>query len=860
MLTLGIITYESLRSSDQQRSIANDVASISEDIVTLITLESELTIELYWAGAHAAIESVGLDNGVVEQILGFDADETYAAAGADVDAQLAIELNHPLTEAEQLLETIERGRSITLMGGLSGQEVSEPYYESVDILSAEVAARLSELDRTASKLTGDSGVVRAADDLALATELRDHLTDTASHFFALRFPDQSTLEGVGRLLTEAYIRHEDAADRFMAGVTNGRRMHHEVHADPAVDAFLTAVSDTVRIITDIDGLEAPIATDPIAEFGLFQNSIFAVERHVELVDATAEALDVEAQAVVDQANNGRNATALRAALLALAALLFAGVATRWIVQPLRSIAERAGRILDGDLHDGGQSAGLREIRDAELALDQAANNIRIAERQATALAEANLDAEVLSMPTKGRLDTALRSAFDRLRASIAEREEYRERLRHEAEHDPLTGLPNRPAILRTLDRSLERAGASDAHIAVLFIDVDRFKRINDQQGHAAGDHVLRSVSHRIMDAVGHTDHVGRLAGDEFVVVTDTITGSDEALAIARRIQAAVTAPLEVGTAWLAPSVSIGVAMSDTEDDPDELLRDADLAVYRAKTAASSGVELCNAGLRAELAHRSEVEARLLSALHDDRLELHFQPIVNAVTAQPTGFEALLRWLGPDGMSPGAFIPIAERSDLIIEVDRWVIDRAVRQLAMWGEHPQLADAIVAVNISARNISTADVATTVFDALDRHGVDSHRLIIEITESALLDDVEHAAHELVRLRERGIKIALDDFGTGHTSLSHLRELPVDILKLDREFVVAAEADRDRPLARLIIEAGHLVGAVVVAEGVETPEQAELMQLLGADEMQGYLFGYPTPPEQLAVLTTPALTPAGE
>ncbi len=853
VLILGIVTAQSLSDSARQRELADDVEMLSDDIVTLITLESELTIELYWAGAYAAIVSMGLDGGLAERMLGFNPDETFDAAADAVDARLRADLGRPFAEGDRLRAAIEEGRTITIAGGLSGEQVSRPYYRAVDMLAADIAARFTELDRATTRLDDDTALLRAANRLAVAAELRDDVADTASHFFALRFPQQSTLDDVGYLLTEAYIRHEDAAQRFQLTTPDGDPLYHEVHQDPDVAAFLGAVSETVAVITDIDGIAPSVATNPISEFELFQKSIRTIELHVDLVDATAQSLEIETAMLVEQADADRNRTLLQALLFALAALVFVGIATRWIVRPLRSIAERAGRILDGDPGGPATIGGLREIRDAEHALDEAARNIQVAERQAIALADADLDAEILSTPTSGRLDAALRSAFDRLRASIAEREEYRVRLRHEAEHDPLTGLPNRPAILWRLQRSLADAHAADRQVAVLFIDIDKFKRINDQQGHAAGDEVLQAVARRLVGAVSANDHVGRLAGDEFVVVIDHVESEQRAVAIARSIRDAVSAPLEVGAIRLAPTVSVGISVGVGDVDADEMLRDADLAVYRAKTAASGGVELCDGSLRDELVHRTDVERRLLAALEADELQLHYQPIVQADDARVTAYEALLRWLGPGGMFPGDFIPIAERSDLIIEVDRWVVDTAVRQLASWTDDPRIA-ASVSVNISARHISTADLATTVFDALDRHDVAPERLVIEITESALLDDVDHAAHQLVQLRGRGIRVALDDFGTGHTSLSHLRELPVDILKLDREFVVAAEQDRDRPLAKLIVEAGHLVGAVVVAEGVETVEQADLMRALGADEMQGYLFGRPAPPNEVAIGGAPA------
>ena len=847
MLTLGAITFRSLDDSDRQRNIAEEVQSVSEDVATLVALESELTIELYWAGAFAAITSLGLGPDFAPLVVGFDPSTMYDDAARAVDDRRSVALNEPIPANEIIDELIAEGRTSTRAGLLNGEQVSQPYYDAVDEIAAEIAKRLERVQLLAGTLDNDTGVLESTRVLNLADELRVSMVDTASHFFALRFPDQRTLPDVGFLLTASLVDYQRASEEFRMSVPGSDVLLAPIESDPDTTSFFVSVEDVVELITDFDAQETPVATDLLAEFVLFDQSIGAIEDHVDLVAQTSVELERRAEAVVDAASADRDRAVLRAMLFALTAALFVGVAMRWIVQPLRSIADRAKRILDGDLDATGPAVALREIRDAERALDQAARNIQLAERQAIALAKADLDADVLSEPPRGRLDTALHSAFERLRGSIAEREDYRERLRHEAEHDPLTGLPNRPAILWRLERSLARAARSRRPIAVLFIDVDKFKRINDQLGHAAGDHVLRAVARRIVEAVRPTDHVGRLAGDEFVVVTDGVDGAERAIEIAERVRATVMDPLEVGASWLSPTISIGVAVSSGSIDADELLRDADLALYRAKTAASNGVELCDASLRDELAYRDQVERRLLAALDDDLLELHYQPIVDAATGTVSSYEALLRWSGPDSLPPAEFVPIAERSDLIIDVDRWVIDHAIRQLAAWTDDAHFGCATVAINISARHVSTTDLASTVLAGLERYGVAPDRLVVEITESALLDDVDHAAHELVVLREHGVAIAMDDFGTGHTSLSHLRELPIDILKLDREFVIGAEADRDRSLAKLIVDAGHVLGAVVVAEGVETEAQLALMRQLGADEIQGFLFGRPAPPSDL-------------
>jgi diguanylate cyclase (GGDEF)-like protein len=451
----------------------------------------------------------------------------------------------------------------------------------------------------------------------------------------------------------------------------------------------------------------------------------------------------------------------------------------------------------------------------------------------------------------------MQAAMASLAVSLQEREELRRRLQHEALHDGLTGLPNRTSIVAGLEAALGDRSGGGGRVAVLFIDCDGFKLVNDQHGHAAGDRVLCAIADRILDSVRSGDLVGRLGGDEFVVVADPILGEREARALAGRIRAAVRRPIETEASVVTPAVSIGVALSAEGTTPAQLLHDADLAVYEAKALGSGAIEVCTEELRRASDDRQAVEVELREAIVTDRLRVHFQPVVAADDERPVAVEALVRWpegRGPD-RSPSEFVAVAERSDLIVQLDQWVIERTIALLADADGALGRSGARAAVNLSARHASTRPFAGPILDCLDRRGVPPERLVVELTESALLADIDHVVSELRMLRERGVGVAIDDFGTGYTSLSLLHRLPIDTLKLDRAMTAQLGLPEVGAVVRLIVDTAHVIGLTVVAEGVETREQADELVALGVDQLQGFLFARPVPVDQLPSIDLPVV-----
>ena len=534
--------------------------------------------------------------------------------------------------------------------------------------------------------------------------------------------------------------------------------------------------------------------------------------------------------------------------LALASIVVALAATRAIALPVRRLAGAARQIRDGDTKpEMVPDRGPTEVREAAQAINEAAAHLALAERQALALSEGDLDHESLRERASGKLGSSLQTAVSTLAASLQEREDFRLRMTHEATHDGLTQLPNRNASIAQLQRGLARTERGGHLLAVLFIDLDNFKDVNDLHGHHAGDMVLRTVAQRLAGAVRDGDHVGRLGGDEFLVIAEPVMNYDEALSIARRVQVDVTAPIQIDTVTVSISVSIGIALSDLcPGDSSALLRDADLAVYRAKNFGRGRIERCDEALRAEMAERADLEQALRVAVADNEFVLHYQPIVEPRTETTVGYEALIRWNRPGHglISPVGFIPFAERSDLIIAIDKWVIRNVSRQIEAWEQEGRFTAIPVSINVSGRHLASPDFVANIVGPLDEHNVDPTRIIIEVTESSLLDDLTTAAIKLQNLRHRGVRTAIDDFGTGYTSLADLKSLPIDILKIDRSFT---NDDSAASLVQLIINTGHLLGATVTAEGIETRSQATSIGDMGTDELQGFLYGYPQPASEL-------------
>ncbi len=434
---------------------------------------------------------------------------------------------------------------------------------------------------------------------------------------------------------------------------------------------------------------------------------------------------------------------------------------------------------------------------------------------------------------------------------ISDRKRNEERIRFLAQHDVLTELPNRALCIERLRLALQQAPRRGEKVAVLFIDLDRFKNINDSLGHHVGDGLLRSVGRRLAESVRAGDTVSRLGGDEFVIVLNGVADGDEVAAIVdERLVPRLRQVHDIGGAELHVSCSIGIAVfPDDALDIDTLMRHADAAMYQAKALGRDTAHFYSPELNERAQRRLKIESNLRLCLERQELSLVYQPRVDAVSCRLVGVEALLRWTSAElgAVSPVQFIPIAEETRLIVPIGAWVIAEACRQLGAWRAAgvpvPQ-----VSINVSALQLRNDDLVTTVRDALDRHALPPGTVELELTESTLMDRAELTLERLRTIKQLGVELAIDDFGTGFSSLNYLNRFPIDRLKIDRSFVRDMFKDpTDLAVTRAIIGLGHTLGLKVVAEGVETEREAQTLRASGCDELQGFLYAKPLSPAAL-------------
>ncbi len=432
---------------------------------------------------------------------------------------------------------------------------------------------------------------------------------------------------------------------------------------------------------------------------------------------------------------------------------------------------------------------------------------------------------------------------------IRERRRAEEQLRqlsaqlaHDSQHDALTGLPNRTLLLDRLQVELRRAARDGRALAVIHLNLDGFRRVNDTLGHAGGDAVLREVARRLQEDVRPSDTVARLNGDEFVVLIPDVGARAQAAGVARRLQEVLLPPVLVDGQPVNVRASLGVALSPPDSSlPANLLRQADLAMTQARREGRSGVQFFQASLDAAVHGQLHLETRLRAALEAGGLHLHYQPQVDAWTGELLGFEALVRWtdarLGL--VSPARFIPLAEEAGLIGQLGAWVLDEACRQAAEWGLRVPIA-----VNVSAAEVAQEHFTQQVHDTLRRHGLDGGQLKLEVTERLTVQDLQRAARQLAQVQALGVQLSLDDFGTGQSSVSTLLHLPLNELKLDRSLIAGvAESPIEQRVVSALISLGRSLNLTVIVEGVETPEQLRALRDLGCGAVQGYLTGRPGP-----------------
>jgi diguanylate cyclase (GGDEF)-like protein/PAS domain S-box-containing protein len=427
-----------------------------------------------------------------------------------------------------------------------------------------------------------------------------------------------------------------------------------------------------------------------------------------------------------------------------------------------------------------------------------------------------------------------------------------EALAFQAMHDSLTGLPNRALFLDRLGHELASAARSGSDLAVMFMDLDRFKVVNDGLGHQAGDELLKAVAVRLRGVVRAGETVARLGGDEFTFIFHDVDGPSQAAAVAQRILAVFDEPIDIGGSGVVVTGSIGIVLPGPGAQADAVLRDADAGMYRAKEAGRSRFEIFDEEQRRAVVARLTIESELRHGIEHGELRLHYQPLVSPATGSVIGAEALVRWAHPTRglLYPDEFVPVAEDTGLIVALGEWVFRTAAADCARWDldeECPQLE--ILAVNVSARQLASPLLCPMVHEVLHVNGIDPSRISIEITESVIMSDDAVTRRSLSDLRSLGVSMAIDDFGTGYSSLASLSKLPVSLVKVDKSFVGQINLDSEgAPIVLAIIEMAHALGLKVVAEGVEQEGQRQFLVRCGCDVAQGYLWSKAVPADEFA------------
>ncbi len=833
------------QTSRDAQLVVTDAELVGHYLTANDALESELTA----ADALVQVASLGLEVSFVEDQLGVDLagalaparvrfDTAMAALAEARDAGIRFAAPELFDEARAGLGQLESLRVEVDAGRADPDAVVELRANVMAALDEAASGQLEALANRAAPLGNgpelDNAVQLAEQTVVVIDLVRREAVDLTRFLVPVVY-DGAGDPGSDLAITAALLEHEvEHLETLLEG--ESLTSWSEFGREAAVAEF-EAVRDaalTGEIDPFITGFDLSLAATAI-ETGVVRT---------ELINALAveanEDVRMRAAAIGDAARRHLRLSVVVAAIVGLVTVFGSVLMTRSLVGPLQRLESRARRITPGELTTAAEpSGGPREIVVVDAALSELVAGLEVLEVQAEALSAGDLSAAALETATPSRLGRSLQGSVHRLSEMTA-------RLEHQARHDTLTGLLNRAAGIDAIALALARAEGSGLDVALLFVDLDGFKGVNDVHGHSVGDRVLHSVAGRLRNCCRPIDAVARLGGDEFIVVMDDVREIADAIEIASRIVEGMAQPFAVDGLTLVLSASIGIAWSHRGSTPaSDLLVQADLALYRAKERGKARVEIFDEHLQHVVEHRARVETGLRVAFDNGELELWYQPIVGLNPRQVWGMEALVRWRTASGelVLPGEFIPVAERSDLILELDRLVLRRACEQLVRWERDGLTAGLQLSANVSGRHLDTGDLVGDLVRIVAATGASAERLTVELTETRLIEDLDGVTDAVNQLRDLSVGVAIDDFGTGYSSVAHLRRLPVTRLKIDRSFVSGSDTPTDRSLLELLVWLGSTLDLEVVAEGIEDRAQLDLVTRLGCTHAQGYLLGRPMP-----------------
>jgi diguanylate cyclase (GGDEF)-like protein len=824
----------------QQTIRAEQVVLSMDRVGQYLQIRSAIEAERIPTSTISTIEKFGVSPAMVNILLGFDPVQEKVVAAEKADRAIA-GANLDLREVARRLQAAR--------DAFAQNEDQETVFARFDLVSKELTrlseVELSKLNKSMFGFDGDRAVTNSSLALLATHEFSQRFAHATLSLFAVSSSDGENRPQRRELAAdEALIQRSLQQIQRNAGPQTLAK-YQQLVSDAAFRGANAAIQ--TKLLTPTENFVSDLA----ATAEVFRSMLQVGKQQSELLKVAASEAGETARKAA-RSSRSRLATSMYlVGGLSITSILVALIVTRRISRPLKDLASKAERIGQGVLDNAPlRERGARELTTVTRAVNELESIISTLDKQTSALALGELDNEVLNSPLPGRLGESVEATMDRLSASIRNREDLQLRLSHQASHDALTGLPNRKAVLEAIDGALARGHRRGEPVAVLFIDLDGFKRANDAHGHAVGDDVLRECGRRLTNQMRSGDVVGRLGGDEFVVVCEGVVDAGEAFHVAQRCIAVLSEPVIIHNKVCLIGASVGIAIDvDGIAEGADLLRDADLAVYRAKELGRGRAELFDESLRSEIDHRLALENAIPQAIERNEFYLAFQPILDNETDGATvlyGVEALIRWNRPGQgpASPAEFIPMLESSPRIIDIGRWVLETALQQLAAFRNEAGLVQLSMSVNIAARHLMSPSILEDVRLAIEKSGVPADRVVLEITETSLLDDMVIACQHLRKLRETGVRIAIDDFGTGFTSISQLGILPVDVLKIDGSFIRRIHEPMQRSISEMMIGIGATLGLTVVAEGVETDAEAAELFALGCRRHQGFLYDRPLEP----------------
>ncbi len=645
-------------------------------------------------------------------------------------------------------------------------------------------------------------------------------------------------------LVAAEARHLDAIERTLDVTDNPAPIEDLADDRAALTPFLTNWAVDGPITWEAVALDPELYDEYLAV--VLERLLYLGEVE-EFVSEVGDEIIVFADDVADDADRDTQQTLLALLVIGLVVLALEIGIVRSFARPLRRLRDHATRIGAGNLAvESLPLEGPTDIQRVTGAVNDMASTLVSVDSHLTRLALGTPSAAGLSDAIPGLVGASVRNSVERLTTLTTDLQLSEERLQQEARHDGLTSLYNRFGVIERLELLVD--GHSEA-FAVLIIDLDGFKNVNDTNGQAVGDRILLEVAQRLTTLVGDDGVVARIGGDEFLIITHTVADEQGTIAFGRDVIDVMERPHHVGDLLLGLSASIGVSIVEPGSSALEVIEHADAAVYHAKRRGRGRVEMYDADLQASIEHDAEIELALRHGISEGELRLYLQPTLDMRTGGVAGAEALVRWERPGlGLvSPGEFIPVAERSGLIIQVDRWMLETACHRIADWQRRDPDCDLRLAVNVSGRHLTEGDLVADLDAAIAATRADPRLLELELTESQLLDDVDRIVTVLASIRERGVAISVDDFGTGYSSMTYLQRLPLDAVKIDRSFVAGApDQTFDSMVIESIVRLAAALSLEVVAEGVETSDQLRLVDGKGVDRVQGYLMARPMPVDE--------------